>query len=202
MLLGQQRFGEPCLEQAVVGLERSDLALVPDPRLVAVHVERADRSPQARRHADHGPNRPVGERGTQFRPARLGREIVRLHARVEDERIDTGALARLLVCELEFPRDLVTRGHVAQRVAILRNEHEADARAGEDAGSAAHDPRDAALDVDFLAVGQIEVGEAPCQRFAVDMLCRLAHRGMYAARRMRAMFQPTPRAGSPHERIA
>ena len=95
-------------------------------------------------------------------------------------------------------RDLVTRGHVAQRVAVLGDQHEADARAGEDAGRAAHDPRDAALDVDFVAVGQVEVGEAPRQRLAVDMLRRLAHRGMVRRPRHARDVSPGRRARDHH----
>ncbi len=57
--LGEQRFGEARLEQAVVGLQRRDLARVPGTRALAVEVERADRRAQTRRQPEHRSHRLV-----------------------------------------------------------------------------------------------------------------------------------------------
>ncbi len=60
-------------------------------------------------------------------------------------------------------------------MAVLGDQHETDARAREDGRGGMHDTRDPALDVESVAIWQVEVGEAPRERLGVDMRCRLAH---------------------------
>ncbi len=161
----------------VVGLERLDLALVPDARTLAVEVERADRRAEARGQPEDRADRLVAQRHSQVGPARLDQQVVRLDAVVEHERIDAGAFARLLVRQLEVPRDVVAGGHVAQRVAVFGDQHESDARAREDARSSADDALDAALHVDAVAVGQLEIAQAHGQGVGVHVSIGSPHTG-------------------------
>ena len=133
MCAGDQRPAEARLEQGVVGLERGDLAGIPLARPVAVEIERADRRAQAGRQAEDRADRLIAKLRAQRGPARLRRKILGLDARVADEGIDARPLARLLVRELELARNLVARGDVAQRQAVLGDQHQAHPGAREDA---------------------------------------------------------------------
>ena len=188
VLAGQERAAEARLEEIVVGLESADLALVPPARAIAVEVERADRSADVRGQSEHRADGLVTQLGAQLGPARLGLQILGHHARVEDERIDARPLTRRLVRVLETARDIVARCDIAQVVAVLGDQHQPDARACEHAGRAADDALDPGLQVDAVAVRDLELDQALRESLLIDVSRCLTHPGIVSR---------TPASGTP-----
>ena len=84
--------------------------------------------------AARAPLAPAGRpvpRGARASATSVARSSV-LHARVADERVDARPLTRPLVRDLQPAGHLVARRDVAERVAVLGDQHETDARARED----------------------------------------------------------------------